>query len=104
MRRRGGTAHVAGQGFIPICTLARTMTHAAGMWMTPTARDHKDGATGLANTPVTGLPGRQVLVTKVAGSDTCEMRRTLYPLSVEALMGWPAGWTAFAFVATALEG
>ena len=75
------------------------LAHAAGMWMTPTARDHKDGATTLANTPVNGLLGRQVLVMKVAGSDTCNARRTLNPLFVEALMG--NGWTGFASVATA---
>ncbi|GAB1364668.1 hypothetical protein MASR1M32_39040 [Rhodobacter sp.] len=72
-----------------------------GQWMTPTARDHKDGATSLANTPVNGLLGRQVLVTPMAGSDTSEPRRTLNPLFVEALMGWPTGWTGFASVATA---
>ena len=77
------------------------LTHASRMWMTPTARDHKDGATTLANTPVNGLLGRQVLVTQVAGTDTLEQRRTLNPLFVEALMGWPTGWTGFAFVATA---
>lgn len=76
------------------------LTHAAGMWMTPTARDHKDGATTLVNTPVNGLLGRQVLVTPMAGSDTSHPRRTLNPLFVEALMGWPTGWTGFAFVAT----
>lgn len=46
------------------------LTHASRMWMTPTARDHKDGATTLANTPVNGLLGRQVLTTQMAGSDT----------------------------------
>ena len=55
------------------------LTHASQMWMTPTARDHKDGATTLANTPVNGLLGRQVLVTPMAGSDTSEPRRTLNP-------------------------
>lgn len=69
--------------------------------MTPTARDHKDGATSLANTPVNGLLGRQVLVTPMAGSDTSDARRTLNPLFVEALMGWPSGWTGFGSVATA---
>ena len=76
------------------------LTHSAGMWMTPTARDHKDGATSLANTPVNGLLGRQVLVTPRAGDGSCEMPRTLNPLFVEALMGWPTGWTGFASVAT----
>ncbi len=36
-----------------------------------------------------------------AGSDTCEQRRTLNPAFVEALMGWPTGWTDFGSVATA---
>ena len=71
------------------------------LWMTPTARDHKDGATSLANTPVNGLLGRQVLVTPTAGRTSCDMPRTLNPLFVEALMGWPTGWTDFASVATA---
>ena len=69
--------------------------------MTPTARDHKDGATSLANTPVNGLLGRQVLVTPMVGSGTSPSPRTLNPLFVEALMGWPTGWTGFASVATA---
>jgi hypothetical protein len=34
-----------------------TLCDATRMWMTPTARDHKDGATSLANTPVNGLLG-----------------------------------------------
>lgn len=79
---------------------AADLTNAAGMWMTPTARDHKDGATSLANTPVNGLLGRQVLVTPTAGGNSCEERRTLNPAFVEALMGWPTGWTAFGSVAT----
>jgi hypothetical protein len=36
----------------------------------------------------------------MAGSDTSQPRRTLNPLFVEALMGWPIGWTGFASVAT----
>jgi hypothetical protein len=77
------------------------LTHTAAMWMTPTARDHKDGATTLANTLVNSLLGRQVLVTPMAGSDTSDVRRTLNPAFVEALMGWPTGWTGFGSVATA---
>ena len=76
------------------------LTHASRMWMTPTARDQKDVATTLVNTPVNGLLGRQVLVTPMAGSDTCDVRRTLNPLFVEALMGWPTGWTGSASVET----
>jgi DNA (cytosine-5)-methyltransferase 1 len=70
------------------------------MWMTPTARDHKDGATSLANTPVNGLLGRQVLVTLTAGAPSCDTPRTLNPAFVEALMGWPIGWTGFGSAAT----
>jgi hypothetical protein len=94
---------MANDGCKPSAGNRRTadLTYAAGMWMTPTARDHKDGATTLANTPVNGLLGRQVLVTPMAGSDTSEPRRTLNPLFVEALMGWPTGWTGFASVETA---
>jgi len=40
----------------------------------------------------------------MAGRDTSEPRRTLNPAFVEALMGWPTGWTGFASVATALAG
>ena len=69
---------MANDGCKPSAGNRRTadLTHAAGMWMTPTARDHKDGATTLANTPVNGLLGRQVLVTPMAGSDICDVRRT----------------------------
>jgi DNA (cytosine-5)-methyltransferase 1 len=77
------------------------LTNASRMWMTPTARDHKDGATTLAKTPVNGLLGRQVLVTSTAGESSCDTPRTLNPAFVEALMGWPTGWTAFGSVATA---
>lgn len=80
---------------------AADLTRASQLWMTPTARDHKDGATTLANTPVNGLLGRQVLATPMAGSDISEPRRTLNPAFVEALMGWPTGWTAFGCAATA---
>lgn len=78
-----------------------TLCDATRMWMTPTARDHKDGATSLANTPVNGLLGRQVLVTPTAGGRSCDTPRTLNPQFVEALMGWPTGWTGFGSVATA---
>ena len=81
--------------------MARDWPSGSGMWMTPTARDHKDGATSLANTPVNGLLGRQVLTMPPAGGDTSNMRRSLNPAFVEALMGWPSGWTGFGSAATA---
>jgi hypothetical protein len=76
------------------------LTNTSKMWMTPTARDHKDGSTSLANVPVNGLLGRQVLTMPTVGSVTSDTRRTLNPLFVEALMGWPTGWTGFDFAAT----
>jgi DNA (cytosine-5)-methyltransferase 1 len=72
----------------------------ARLWGTPTARDHKDGATSLANTPVNGLLGRQVLAMPTAGGDTSGTPRSLNPRFVEALMGWPSGWTGFGSVGT----
>lgn len=80
--------------------LSADLTHSAGMWMTPTARDHKDGATTLTNAPVNGLLGRQVPATPMAGRDTSQSPRTLNPLFVEAPMGWHPGWTGFASVTT----
>lgn len=61
------------------------------LWMTPTARDHKDGATILAITPANGLLGRQVLVMPTAGGTSYNTPRTLNPAFVEALMGWSTG-------------
>ena len=77
---------------------AADLTYASRMWMTPTARDYKDGAANPATMKVNGQLGRQVLAIPTGGSDTSDMRRTLNPLFVEALMGWPTGWTGFASV------
>ena len=93
---------MANDGSKPSAGSRRTadLTHTSRAWMTPTARDHKDGATSLTNTPVNGLLGRQVLVTPTAGAPSFDIPRTLNPLFVEALMGWPIGWTGFGSVAT----
>lgn len=56
----------------------------AGLWPTPTSRDHKDG-TNVENVPVNGLLGRAVGPTKQSGA--------LNPRWVEWLMGYPDGWT-----------
>lgn len=63
----------------------------AVLWGTPTARDHKDSAG--QTLPANGLLGRQVLRMRRAGSATSSDSRVLNPLFVEALMGWPIGWT-----------
>jgi hypothetical protein len=73
-------------------------------WATPTARDHKDGATTLENVEVNGLLGRQVLATSLhpvhSTLDGRELsptdrtlRRRLNPAFSCWLMGWPIWWT-----------
>jgi len=83
------------------------LTHASRMWPTPAARDAKGAnsrahvevnGTGrrhmdqLANFAVHSLPAREILRD---GNNTCDTPRTLNPQFVEALMGWPTGWTDF---------
>ncbi len=89
------------------------LSHVAGMWPTPLARDWKG-----TNSPehVRQLPparnhmdqlanfavySRQALTISQAGETTCDQRRSLNPAFVEALMGWPTGWTDFGSAATA---
>lgn len=73
-------------------------------WATPTARDHKDGATTLENVEVNGLLGRQVLTTSlhpvhsmIDGQELSPTARTLRqrlnPAFACWLMGWPIWWT-----------
>ncbi|NYH21428.1 hypothetical protein [Paraburkholderia bryophila] len=73
-------------------------------WATPTARDHKDGATSLENVEVNGLLGRQVLATSlhpvhstIDGRELSPTARTLRqrlnPAFACWLMGWPIWWT-----------
>jgi DNA (cytosine-5)-methyltransferase 1 len=62
------------------------------LWMTPTARDHKDVAAKESNVPTRGLLGRQALRTDPDGKPTSP-RAVLNPRFVEALMGFPIGWT-----------
>lgn len=78
-------------------------------WATPTARDHRSihasTRTHERNSrPLSeqvgnfcSRPGRPI--TK-AGENVCGSNRTLNPQFVEALMGWPVGWTGFAFAET----
>lgn len=76
----------------------------AWQWATPTARDHKDGATSLENVEVNGLLGRQVLTSSlhpvlstIDGGALSPTARTLRPRLNPAfacwLMGWPIWWT-----------
>ncbi len=95
------------------------LTHVAGMWShhslwpTPLARDWKgtnspehvkqkpparNHMDQLANFAVYS---RQALTISQAGETTSDQRRSLNPAFVEALMGWPTGWTGFDFAVTA---
>lgn len=76
----------------------------ASTWATPTARDHKDGASSLENVEVNGLLGRQVLTTSlhpvhstIDGRELSPTGRTLRqrlnPAFACWLMGWPIWWT-----------
>jgi hypothetical protein len=71
-------------------------------WPTPAARDHKgqdmpgrDGGESLPDLlmrwPI--AISRPAQTTAPAGKHISPERRTLNPLFVEALMGWPIGWT-----------
>ena len=89
------------------------LTYVAGMWPTPLARDWKgtnspehvkqqpparNHMDQLANFAVYS---RQARTISGDGETTLDQRRSLNPLFVEALMGWPTGWTGFDFAATA---
>ncbi len=92
---------------------AADLTHASRMWPTPAARDAK-GANSRAHVERNGTGRRHMdqlanftvhsplaPATPALGETTSATPRTLNPAFVEALMGWPEGWTAFGSVATA---
>lgn len=75
-------------------------TQALQQWGTPTTRDWKDGACANSAVETNGLLGRQVCrvslpdqETETPGEPTSKPSRTLNPRFVEALMGFPIGWT-----------
>lgn len=69
-------------------------------WMTPTARDYKDGGMNPgSDLPTNSLRGRQVLRIGTDGERSSRIgptshRQRLNPRFVEWLMGLPPGWTA----------
>lgn len=98
---QGGAAGRSGKVRPSLETMVRE-----AMWPTPTTRDWKDGACAHANVPTNGLLGRSTArwesgppapKTLTAGestsSSTLTARRQLNPRFVEALMGWPKGWS-----------
>ncbi len=70
-------------------------------WATPTARDWKDGVLVNSKAKTRSNLSRQAPRTRLGGSAISNAPRTLNPLFVEALMGWPTGWTGSDFAATA---
>lgn len=72
-------------------------------WATPTARDWKDGTLINNNAPTGSNLSRQAPRTKLDGNGSCASGLTLNPLFVEALMGWPVGWTDCGSAATGLS-
>ena len=85
-------------------------THGKGLketatrhWSTPTARDWKDGVLIENKTETRSNLSRQAPRTKLDGSDSFVSGLTLNPLFVEALMGWPVGWTDCGSAVTGLS-
>ncbi len=82
-------------------------THGVGLkeivtrhWATPTARDWKDGVIHNSNAESRSNLSRQAPRTLKDGGVTSNTGLTLNPLFVEALMGWPIGWTDCASAVT----
>lgn len=80
----GSNAPTHGQGLREIAT---------SQWATPTARDWKDGALINSKAQTRSNLSRQAPRMRKAGGATSSTGLTLNPLFVEALMGWPIGWT-----------
>ena len=72
-------------------------------WATPTARDWKDGALINSKAQTRSNLSRQAPRMQKAGGAISSTGLTLNPLFVEALMGWPIGWTDCAFAGMALS-
>ena len=75
-------------------------THGKGLketatrhWSTPTARDWKDGVIIESRAETRSNLSRQAPRTRLDGKASSVSGLTLNPLFVEALMGWPTGWT-----------
>lgn len=75
-------------------------THGLGLkeaatrqWSTPTARDWKDGSMINSKVKTRSNLSRQAPRMQKAGGTSSDTGLTLNPLFVEALMGWPVGWT-----------
>lgn len=93
---KGGPNQSFGAGGIPLPAQAQ-------QWMTP--RSHEVGdyqySRGDKTKPVLTLTGQasshQVHQSRIVGGMPSKQRRSLNPLFVEWLMGWPPGWTLLAW-------
>ena len=95
--------------------VADTLTAATRLWPTPLARDHRSGQAVKSDAELWGKKGRPLECVATtfhpshpalpipAGQPSSPPRRSLNPLFVEWLMGWPTGWTASAPAETGLS-
>jgi len=85
------------------------LPHQARDWATQAARDWRSGKASEKTLARNSRPLNEQAIRRPflpdremsrAGGDTSSAELTLNPLFVEALMGWPIGWTGFGSVAT----
>ncbi len=80
-----------------------SLNETSKLWSTPVARDWKEGTLIHNKTETRSNLSRQAPRTALGGSVTSTTGRTLNPLFVEALMGWPQGWTDCGSAVTGLS-
>lgn len=68
------------------------LTDAIRQWATPIARDAKGSSLRRLSLPNQGIDFHRAQATAPDGSDGSR-KVVLNPAFVEALMGWPSGWT-----------
>ncbi len=94
-RRSAGLPHLAGMWPTPLARDWKGTNSPEHVKQKPPARNHMDQLANFA------VYSRQVLAISQAGENISDQRRSLNPLFVEALMGWPTAWTGFDFAVTA---
>lgn len=70
-----------------------SLNEVSKMWSTPVARDWKEGFLINNKTATRSNLSRQAPRMQLGGKHCSNAPRTLNPLFVEALMGWPPNWT-----------
>jgi hypothetical protein len=78
-----------------------TLTRQAYQWPTPTSlsfgESHQPGNSKSMNDTLDLASSLRDRLTYLAGAESSKERRSLNPLFVEWLMGWPPGWTLLAW-------